>query len=93
MPLSDGCNAGVNFHLSLTLLLPPKARVRRRAQLTDPFLAKIPDGRRATFLRLEAADKFVVRVNGVEPTVSRAVWRSLPDEKAGPRPAGHSHRH
>jgi hypothetical protein len=43
------------------------------------FLAKMLDGHAATFVRFEGADKFVIEVNGAERTISRDIWRLLPD--------------
>ena len=42
------------------------------------LLAKLLEGQAASFVRLEG-DTFIVTVNGQERSVSRDVWRSLPE--------------
>ena len=42
------------------------------------LLAKLLEGHSASFVRLEG-DSFMVSVNGQERSISRAIWRSLPE--------------
>ena len=46
------------------------------------LLAKLLDGQLACFVRAEG-ELFVVSVSGEERTVSREVWRLLPEQQAG----------
>jgi hypothetical protein len=57
--------------------------------MTGVLLAKLLGGQPASFVRLEG-DAFIVSVDGQHQTVSREVWRSLP-ELEGKRQAEHLH--
>jgi len=43
------------------------------------FLTKELDGYPASFIRFAGPEHFIVQVNGVERTISRNEWRSLPE--------------
>jgi hypothetical protein len=45
------------------------------------LLAKLLDGHLASFVRSEG-EVFIVNVNGQERTISRDVWRLLPEQQA-----------
>jgi hypothetical protein len=45
--------------------------------VSDIAQIKTLDGRRATFLRFEGPDKYVVDIEGVERTITRDEWRRL----------------
>jgi hypothetical protein len=44
------------------------------------FLAKELDGAVATFLRFDG-EEFIVQVNGVERSIPRDVWQTLPERR------------
>jgi len=52
------------------------------------LLAKILEGQPASFVRSEG-ELFVIAVNGQERTVSRDLWRSLPEQVAQERDRSH----
>jgi len=57
-----------------------------KLMLPDVLLPKLLDGHPATFERSEGLNDFVVRVNGVDRTISREAWRSLLDQtRSGPK--------
>jgi hypothetical protein len=47
--------------------------------MSDLFLTKLVDGYGAKFVRFAGPDNFVIEVNGAERTVSRELWRTLPN--------------
>lgn len=57
--------------------------------VTGVLLAKLLGAQPASFVRLED-DAFIVSVDGQEQSVSREVWRSLP-ELEGERQGEHLH--
>lgn len=48
--------------------------------MAEILLGKLLDGQRASFVRLEG-ELFVVNVSGQERTISRDIWRSLPEQQ------------
>jgi len=58
--------------------------------MTGVLLAKLLGGQAASFVRLEG-EAFIVSVDGQEQSVSRDVWRSLP-ELEGQRQGDHLHQ-
>jgi len=60
----------------------------RGIAVAEVLLAKILDGRPASFVRMQG-DGFVVSVDGRERMISRALWRRLPDLEVEGRGRGH----
>jgi hypothetical protein len=62
------------------------------ASVADILLAKLLDGRLAFFVRSEG-ELFVVSVDGEERTVSREIWRMLPEQPAQEKDRVHHLHH
>jgi hypothetical protein len=45
------------------------------------FQTKELDGSPVKFLRFDGPERFIVQVNGVEQSMSRQQWTSLPEQK------------
>jgi len=57
-------------------------------ELAAILLGKVLDGHLASFVRADG-DVFIVSVDGQERTVSRELWRGLPDQKVQERDRVH----
>ena len=57
-------------------------------ELAGVLLGKVLDGRLASFVRADG-ELFVISVDGQEKTVSRDLWRGLPEQQVADRDCVH----